>query len=145
VVVTGETPRLISGLFVVADQGRHTLKGMERVIALYRIVRPSGMRGRLAVAAATGTLTPFVGREEELRLLLNRWERVREGEGQVVTIIGRSRHRQVAAGTGISRANRRRAAHLARSLDRGLLSEYALLCDRRDAAAEFPLAQQPEQ
>jgi tetratricopeptide (TPR) repeat protein len=33
-------------------------------------------------------MTPFIGREDELRLLMNRWERVREGEGQVVTIIG---------------------------------------------------------
>src|SRR6202008_4720394 len=31
---------------------------------------------------------PFVGREDELRSLLNRWERLLEGEGQAVTIIG---------------------------------------------------------
>ena len=30
-------------------------------------------------------LTPFVGREDELRLLMNRWERALEGEGQVAT------------------------------------------------------------
>src|SRR2546430_13081543 len=46
------------------------------------------MRGRLAAAAAVRGMTPFIGREEELRLLMNRWERVREGEGQVVTIVG---------------------------------------------------------
>jgi ATP-dependent Clp protease ATP-binding subunit ClpA len=33
-------------------------------------------------------LTPFVGREEELRLIITRWERTREGEGQVALIIG---------------------------------------------------------
>jgi tetratricopeptide (TPR) repeat protein len=40
-----------------------------------------------ALAAVRG-LTPFVGRKDELRLLMNRWERVLEGEGQVVTIVG---------------------------------------------------------
>jgi predicted ATPase len=33
-------------------------------------------------------MTRFVGREDELHLLVNRWERVCEGEGQVVTVIG---------------------------------------------------------
>jgi predicted ATPase len=46
------------------------------------------MRGRLAAAAAVRGITQFIGREEEVRLLLNRWERVREGDGQAVTIVG---------------------------------------------------------
>ena len=46
------------------------------------------MHGRLEAAAATRGLTPFVGREDELRLLMNRWERALDGEGQVVLIIG---------------------------------------------------------
>jgi len=85
-VISDATHRLVSGLFVVEDRGAQALKGVERPLQLYRVLRPSGMRGRFAAAAAR--MTPFVGREDELRLLLNRWERVREGEGQVVTIIG---------------------------------------------------------
>ena len=46
------------------------------------------MRGRLEAAAAARGLTPFVGREDELRLLMNRWERALDGEGQVALIIG---------------------------------------------------------
>ena len=46
------------------------------------------MRGRLEAAAASRGLTPFVGREDELRLLMNRWEHALEGEGQVALIIG---------------------------------------------------------
>ncbi|HLW71841.1 MAG TPA: AAA family ATPase [Candidatus Binataceae bacterium] len=88
VVVTGETHRLISGLFVVEDRGAQTLKGIERPVQLYRVVRPSGMQGRFKAAAAAGGLTPFVGRDDELRTLLSRWARAAEGEGQVVTIIG---------------------------------------------------------
>jgi hypothetical protein len=46
------------------------------------------VRGRLEAAAVVRGLTPFVGREDELRLLNNRWERALEGEGQVVLVIG---------------------------------------------------------
>src|SRR5713101_778196 len=88
VLVTADTHRLVSGLFVVEDRGAQTLKGIERPVQLYRIIQPSGVRGRLEAAAAAGALTPFVGREDELRLLLDRWERVLDGEGQVALIIG---------------------------------------------------------
>ncbi len=87
-VITEATHRLISGLFMVEDCGAQKLKGIERPIQLYRVIRPSGMRGRFEAATAAGGLTPFVGREDELRSLLSRWERVREGEGQVALIIG---------------------------------------------------------
>jgi class 3 adenylate cyclase/tetratricopeptide (TPR) repeat protein len=88
VLITDTVHRLISGLFVVEDRGAQALKGIERPIQLYRVIQPSGVRGRLEAVAAARGLTPFVGREDELRLLMNRWERVLEGEGQVVTIIG---------------------------------------------------------
>ncbi|HLW69729.1 MAG TPA: adenylate/guanylate cyclase domain-containing protein [Candidatus Binataceae bacterium] len=106
VVVTGETHRLISGLFVVEERGAQELKGIARPVQLYRVVRPSGMRGRFEAAAAAGGLTPFVGREEELRLLLSRWKRICEGEGQVVSIVGE-------AGIGKSRLLRRFREELA--------------------------------
>jgi len=88
VAITDATHRLVAGLFVVDDRGAQELKGLERPLQLYRVVRPSGMRGRFPAMAAMRGMTPFVGRDDELRSLLNRWERVREGEGQVVTIIG---------------------------------------------------------
>jgi len=87
VMITASVHRLLSGLFVVEDQGEHLLKGIEHPLHLYRVIRPSGRRGRLAAAAARG-LTPFVGREEELRAFLNRWEQAREGEGQVILVVG---------------------------------------------------------
>jgi predicted ATPase len=78
----------------------HALKGIEGPVKIYRVIRPSGMRGRFEAAVAAGRLTRFVGREDELRLLMSRWERVREGAGQVVTITGE-------AGIGKSRLVRR--------------------------------------
>ena len=88
VVITEDTHRLVSGLFVVEDRGAPALKGIERPVQLYRVIQPSGVRGRLEAAAAARGLTPFVGREDELRLLMNRWERALDGEGQVALIIG---------------------------------------------------------
>ena len=88
VIVTDAVHRLVSGLFVVEDCGAQALKGFDRSIQLYRVVQPSGVRGRLQAAAAARGLTPFVGREDELRSLTNRWERALEGEGQVTLIIG---------------------------------------------------------
>jgi class 3 adenylate cyclase/tetratricopeptide (TPR) repeat protein len=100
VVVTGATQRLISGLFVMEDRGAQSLKGIERPVQLHRLIRPSGARGRLEAIAAGRGLTRFIGREDELRLLMERWELVRRGEGQVITIIGE-------AGVGKSRLVRR--------------------------------------
>jgi predicted ATPase/class 3 adenylate cyclase len=88
VFVTAATHRLISGLFITEDRGAQTLKGIAEPLPLYRIVRPSGARGRLEAAAAARGLTPFVGRDDELRLLTSRWERARDGEGQVALVIG---------------------------------------------------------
>jgi len=88
VLVTEDTHRLISGLFVVQRHGAPPLKGIERRIDLYAVVQPSGVRGRLEAAAAARGLTRFVGREDEVRLLMSRWERTLDGEGQVALIIG---------------------------------------------------------
>jgi predicted ATPase/class 3 adenylate cyclase len=85
VLLTASTHRLVSGLFVVQELGAQQLKGVASPVELYQVLRPTGVRGRLAAARG---LTPFVGREEELRLLLNRWERAREGEGQLVLVVG---------------------------------------------------------
>jgi class 3 adenylate cyclase/predicted ATPase len=87
-MISEATQRLVAGLFVVEDRGAHPLKGIERLVQLFRVVRPSGMRGRFQAVSAAGGLTLFVGREDELRSLMSRWERVLEGEGQVVTLIG---------------------------------------------------------
>jgi class 3 adenylate cyclase/tetratricopeptide (TPR) repeat protein len=86
-LITEAAHRLIPGVFVVEECGAQILKGVPDPVLLYRVIRPSGMRGHVAAAAVRG-LTPFVGREDELRLVINRWERAVEGEGQVVLVTG---------------------------------------------------------
>jgi hypothetical protein len=82
------THRLVSGLFVVEDRGELALKGSDRPIHVYRVLQPSGIRGRLNAVAATRGLIKFVGREDELSALMNRWGRVLDGVGEVALIIG---------------------------------------------------------
>jgi hypothetical protein len=84
VLITASVQRQTAGLFVVEDQGAHDLKGVTAPVALYRVVRASG-GGRRGGAR---TLTPLVGREDELALLTRRWSRALEGEGQFVQILG---------------------------------------------------------
>ncbi len=86
VVVSAATLRLVRGIFITGDRGSYMLKGFAEPVAVHRIVRPSGVRSRLDLAA--GKLTPFVGREQEVDLLLSRWEQVQEGHGQVVLVDG---------------------------------------------------------
>src|SRR5215467_512648 len=84
VVVTARVQRQIAGLFVAEERGRHELKGVPEPVTLYRIVRASGGGRR----AGQRHLTPLVGREEEIAMLMRRWERAQRGDGQLVMIMG---------------------------------------------------------
>jgi class 3 adenylate cyclase len=105
VIVTPAVNRLVSGLFVVEERGAHQLKGMAEPVELYRIMRLSTVRNRLAASMVHG-LTQFVGRDDETRLLWSRWQRASDGEGQVVSIVGE-------AGIGKSRLVRQFRKRLA--------------------------------
>ena len=87
VVMSAATLRLVSGIFVTHDLGERTLKNLDRPVRAYRAVQPSGVRSRLDVVAAT-ELTPFVGRDQELMLLEDRFAQVAEGGGQAVLVCG---------------------------------------------------------
>jgi hypothetical protein len=84
VVVTARVQRQVAGLFVAEERGRHDLKGVPEPVTLFRIVRASGGGRR----AGQRHLSPLVGREEELAMLTRRWERARQGDGQLVLIVG---------------------------------------------------------
>jgi class 3 adenylate cyclase/predicted ATPase len=84
VVVTARVQRQVAGLFVVEDRGNHELKGVPEPLTLFRLVRASGGGRR----AGQRHLTPLVGRDEEIAMLMRRSERARQGEGQLVLIMG---------------------------------------------------------
>ncbi len=85
-VISGATLRLVPGLFATQDLGTPVLKGISEPIRAHAVLRATGVRSRLDVDPSR--LTPLVGREPELELLLGRWEQVQEGEGQAVLVSG---------------------------------------------------------
>jgi len=84
VLLTARVQRQVAGLFVAEDRGAHTLKGVPEPTALFRLVRASGGGRR----SGQRQLTPLVGRDEEMAMLMRRWERARQGDGQLVMIVG---------------------------------------------------------
>jgi class 3 adenylate cyclase/tetratricopeptide (TPR) repeat protein len=86
VVVGASTYRLIEGLFLCDDLGALSVKGVSAAVPVYRVREPTG--ASRFEATATRGLTPLVGREDEIRLLLARWRLAEEGEGQVVLLSG---------------------------------------------------------
>jgi class 3 adenylate cyclase len=84
VVVTARVQRQVAGLFVAEERGSHELKGVPEPVSLFRLVRASGGGRR----SGQRHLTPLVGRNEEIAMLMRRWERARQGDGQLVMIVG---------------------------------------------------------
>jgi class 3 adenylate cyclase len=84
VVVTARVQRQVAGLFVAEERGSHELKGVPEPVTLFRLVRASGGGRR----SGQRHLTPLVGREEEITMLMRRWERARHGDGQLLMIVG---------------------------------------------------------
>jgi len=87
VAISEATYRLVQGYFDCQDLGAQTLRGVAEPIAVYRVLSESGVYSRLDVAQTRG-LTPLVGREQEVGLLLERWEQVKARQGQVVLLTG---------------------------------------------------------
>ena len=87
VVVSETTRQLIADLFDLEDLGPHELKGFSEPVAAWRVKGESPDVDRFKALHGTG-LTHFVGREQEVALLMESWERAKSGEGQVVLVSG---------------------------------------------------------
>ena len=87
VVVSGATHRLLGEAFDCDDLGLHALKGVAAPVRVYRVLREREGRD-LATVSRTERPIPLVGREQELGVLLDRWEQCKESLGQFVLLIG---------------------------------------------------------
>src|SRR5258708_23533835 len=85
-VVADSTRRQIGTLFEVEDLGLQPLAGFAEPQRAWRVVGESGVVSRFE-ALRSGS-TPLVGRDEELDLLLRRWQQAKAGEGRVVLVSG---------------------------------------------------------
>jgi len=84
--VTEGTFKLTEGFFRFESLGPKVVKGKEEPAKVFQVIAPSTRRTRFDVSAERG-LTPFVGREREIELLLDGFERVKAGNGQAFSIM----------------------------------------------------------
>jgi class 3 adenylate cyclase/predicted ATPase/DNA polymerase III delta prime subunit len=87
VIINRRTRRLVGDLFEVASLGAHHLKGFSEPVQTWRVIGEGFAESRFE-ALRGASLTPLVGRDHELGLLLERWHWAKEGEGQVVLLSG---------------------------------------------------------
>lgn len=87
ILISEATRRLLAGAFEYHDLGRHELKGVTRRLQIYRVIAAKSLTSRFD-AAHTETLTPLVGRSTELSMMLDRWHKSKEGDGQVILLSG---------------------------------------------------------
>ena len=101
-VIADATRRQVGGLFDLADLGPQALAGFAAPQPAWRVIGESGMLSRFE-ALRSGE-TPLVGREEELDLLLRRWQQAKAGEGRVVLISGEPGIGKSRLGAALSQA-----------------------------------------
>jgi class 3 adenylate cyclase len=87
VVIAAGTRRLIGDLFEYRDFGAVEVKGIAGPVPAWQVMRPSVVASRFE-ALRGSALTPLIGRDEEIDLLLRRWVRAKTGDGQIVLVSG---------------------------------------------------------
>jgi len=87
IVISESTHRLVEGYFHLRLLGDLSLKGKVEPVKAWEVISAREARTRLEVETERG-LSPFVGRERELRLLFECFEKTRTGHGQVVLLVG---------------------------------------------------------
>jgi predicted ATPase/class 3 adenylate cyclase len=96
ILVSEATRNLLGGLFELEHTGEHELKGFARPVSAWRVRCEASVESRYAAIHA-GRNLPLIGRAHEMGLMFQRWQLARQGEGQIVTVIGE-------AGIGKSRS-----------------------------------------
>jgi class 3 adenylate cyclase len=87
VVIAARTRRLTGDLFEYRDLGEIELKGISAPVLAWQVLHPSDAPSRFE-ALRGSALSPLIGRDEEIDLLLRRWARAKAGDGQIVAISG---------------------------------------------------------
>ncbi|WNG43008.1 protein kinase [Archangium minus] len=90
VVVSDSTWKLVRGAFLSEPLGSQSFEGLSGSVRLevHRVVGERERASRFERTHEAGRLSPLVGRERELGLLLKRWEQARRGQGSVVLVSG---------------------------------------------------------
>ena len=87
VLIADSTRRLLGGAFELKDLGEQELKGFPTRTRVFAVLRETEDVSRFEAANAQ-RMTPFVGREPEVALLVERWRDACAGEGKVALLSG---------------------------------------------------------
>ena len=87
VVISGVTERLVRGSFALKDLGPHDLNGVAEPTQIFCVLGLAEVPRDDDQSLPDGGMF-LVGRDEEVGLLLRRWEQSKDGLGQVVLISG---------------------------------------------------------
>src|SRR5215831_4655169 len=82
VVIAAGTHRLVGDLFEYRSLGPVQVKGIAGPVPAWQVLRSSVVASRFEALRGSG-LSPLIGRDEEIDLLLRRWARAKAGDGQV--------------------------------------------------------------
>src|SRR5271156_3702190 len=86
-VIAEATRRVLGGAFELKALGSQVLKGFGAAVPAWAVLRETENVSRFEAARSAG-MTPFVGREHEVALLIDRWRDAVKGEGQVTLLSG---------------------------------------------------------
>ena len=87
VVIAAGTRRLVGDLFEYLDLGAVEVKGIAEPVPAWQVLRPGVVVSRFE-ALRGSALSPLIGRDEEIDLLLRSWAHAKTGEGQLVLVSG---------------------------------------------------------
>ena len=87
VMICPNTRRLTEGHFKFRDVGPVEIKGWAEPATFYQVLAAMEVESRFGARQRT-QLMPLLGRDEEFYLLLRRWRKAKQGEGQVVVLTG---------------------------------------------------------
>jgi class 3 adenylate cyclase len=88
VVIGPGARKLLGSLFEVRDLGAIELRGLAAPVPAYCVVRLAEVASRFEAFHGSEPLAPLIGREDDLQILLRRWELAKAGQGQVVLLCG---------------------------------------------------------
>ena len=87
IIISKATRRLCGAMFEYEEKGGAVLKGFPSPVTIYRLLREGSGDSRFHARVSSG-LNPFVGRDHELNVLVNRWSTARTGSGRLVHVSG---------------------------------------------------------
>jgi hypothetical protein len=105
VIMSTATHRLVDGQFECQPFGSHLVKGIDTPVAVYHV---QSEQQNTSLLGSKAKLTPLVGRDQEVGLLLDRWEQAKDGRGQVVLLSGGAGNWQITSCVHPKRTCRKR-------------------------------------